>query len=135
MKADFRKRNGTYIATLYFFDNEGKHNFTYSLADSSKEELIKRVKCKAELLVCDINRFINDLEEFDFEKEPVYCCKCSREIPSFIKPLPFIDDKVCCSENCLNEIIKEYSVVKVDKEYLGDGKYKLTSKYDPKQSN
>ena len=128
MKADFHKSNGIYIATIHYFDNEGKNHFTYSIADTSKEELIKKAKCKAEGLVCDINRFINDLEEYDFEKEPAYCCKCGCEIPSFVKPLPFIDDKVCCSEDCLNEMIKEHSVVKVDKKYLGDGKYKLTSK-------
>jgi hypothetical protein len=97
------------------------------LADTSKEELIKKAKCKAEGLVCDINKFIHDLEEYDFEKEPVYCCKCGCEIPSFVKPLSFIDNKACCSEDCLNEMIKEYSAVKVDKEYLGD-------EYDPKQA-
>ena len=134
MKADFHKSNGVYVATIHYFDNEGKNHFTYSLADTSKEELIKKAKCEAEGLVWDINRFIHDLEEYDFEKEPVYCCKCGCEIPSFVKPLPFNDDKVCCSKNCLNEMIKEYSAVKVDEEYLGDGKYKLTSKYDPKQA-
>ena len=59
MKADFHKSNGIYIATLHYFDNEGKDHFTYSLADTSKEELIKKAKWKIE----DITKLSKEQKE------------------------------------------------------------------------
>ena len=63
MKADFHKSNGVYVVTIHYFDNEGKNYFTYSLADTSKEELIKKAYKDSELSGREYERIVKYVEE------------------------------------------------------------------------